>query len=26
MLIAVKAWNEKLGLATCFATVTIGSS
>jgi len=26
MLTAVKVWNEKLGLATCFAIVTIGSS
>jgi len=24
MLIAVKVWNEKLGLATCFAIGTIG--
>jgi len=26
MLIAVKVWNEKLGLAICFTIVTTGSS
>jgi len=26
MIVAVKVWNKKLGLAICFAIVTIGSS